>query len=258
MVGASPIVSRGALLRRRDAATGCVQCSTDDDSDGVGDATDNCPGVPNPTQSTSTRVGDANDPQTGSLGIREGRRRATAAPAASACQLASNGSTCSDGNACTQGDQCQSGSCVAGTPVACVASDQCHAAGTCNPTTGACSHPVRPDHSTCSDGDACTTGDECAAGSCVGAPIDCSDSSACTADSCVGGTCVHANTVGPCDDGDACTTGEQCAGGSCGGGLGPTATTTTPAPPTCAPPRGLRPHADTRLYLPDGCLHDLS
>src|SRR4029453_4026551 len=34
-----------------DAASGCVQCSTDDDGDGVGDATDNCPGVPNPTQS---------------------------------------------------------------------------------------------------------------------------------------------------------------------------------------------------------------
>ena len=204
-----------------DAATGCVQCSTDDDGDGVGDATDNCPGVPNPTQSDLDHdgVGDACDPQTCGNGIREGTEACDGgACCTSACQLASNGSACSDGNACTQGDQCQSGSCVAGTPVACVASDQCHAAGTCNPTTGACSHPVRPDHSTCSDGDACTTGDECAAGSCVGAPIDCSDSSACTADSCVGGTCVHANTAGPCDDGDACTTGEQCAGGSCGGG----------------------------------------
>ena len=54
-----------------------------------------------------------------------------------------NGAACSDGNACTQTDTCQGGSCVGTNPVACVA-DQCHSAGTCNPSTGVCANPPLP------------------------------------------------------------------------------------------------------------------
>ena len=47
-----------------------------------------------------------------------------------------DGSACDDLDACTQTDECQSGNCVGSNPVVCVASDQCHVAGVCNPATG--------------------------------------------------------------------------------------------------------------------------
>src|SRR6185369_7480607 len=116
---------------------------------------------------------------------------------------------CSDGNACTNPDQCRSGACVAGTPTTCVASDGCHAPGTCNPATGACSNPARPDGTACDDHNACSTGDACAAGVCAGTPLACDDGNACTADSCTGGVCQHQHTTSACDDGDACTSGDR-------------------------------------------------
>ena len=64
----------------------------------------------------------------------------------------STGNTCSDANACTQSDTCQAGSCVGVNPVVCTASDQCHLAGTCNASTGACSNPAKPDGTACSGG----------------------------------------------------------------------------------------------------------
>src|SRR5581483_11098336 len=48
-----------------------------------------------------------------------------------------DGTSCNDGNACTQTDTCQSGSCVGSNPVTCLAADQCHTGGTCDPSTGA-------------------------------------------------------------------------------------------------------------------------
>jgi hypothetical protein len=78
------------------------------------------------------------------------------------------GNACNDGDACTQADTCQAGACVGHSPVVCVAADQCHAAGTCNPTTGTCNNPSKPDGSTCNDGDACTLTDTCQAGVCTG------------------------------------------------------------------------------------------
>jgi hypothetical protein len=58
--------------------------------------------------------------------------------------VALNGTACDDGNACTQTDTCQAGVCTGGNPVTCTALDQCHTAGTCNPTTGICSNPLIP------------------------------------------------------------------------------------------------------------------
>jgi len=46
--------------------------------------------------------------------------------------------------------------------------DACHDAGVCDPSTGMCSNPAKPDNSPCDDGDLCTQG------ACVGTPIaDC-------------------------------------------------------------------------------------
>jgi hypothetical protein len=80
-----------------------------------------------------------------------------------------NGSTCNDGNACTQTDACQDGSCVGADPMVCTAPDQCHEAGTCDPTTGQCLHPPK-DQMRCDDGDPCTAGDTCQAGACEPGP----------------------------------------------------------------------------------------
>src|SRR5262249_28889209 len=75
---------------------------------------------------------------------------------------------CDDGNACTRLDVCLSGQCAGLDPVTCVASDQCHDPGTCNPATGACSNPPKADGAACDDGNQCTVNDACQSGSCVG------------------------------------------------------------------------------------------
>ena len=77
-----------------------------------------------------------------------------------------DGRRCNDGNACTQTDTCQAGVCTGANPVVCAASDQCHVAGTCNPTTGAARTPAKPDGTACTDGNACTDPDICVTGSC--------------------------------------------------------------------------------------------
>src|SRR5256885_1068051 len=62
-----------------------------------------------------------------------------------------DGASCSVGDACTHTDAFQAGPCPGATLVTCSASDQCHLAGTCDPATGACSNPARPDGASCSD-----------------------------------------------------------------------------------------------------------
>ena len=83
------------------------------------------------------------------------------------------GSCGSNPTLCTPPDKCTTASCDAATglcvftPVVCTASDQCHVAGTCDPATGACSNPQKPDGAACDDGNACTAGDHCQAGQCT-------------------------------------------------------------------------------------------
>jgi hypothetical protein len=63
------------------------------------------------------------------------------------------GVICSPGNACTGAGTCDaSGTCVAGMQVTCFAMDQCHLAGLCDPTTGLCSNPIKPDGPGCTGG----------------------------------------------------------------------------------------------------------
>ena len=84
------------------------------------------------------------------------------------CQLDAAGTECSDGDACTLGDTCNAtGGCLGGSPVVCTVLDQCHVAGVCNPATGVCSNPNKPDDTVCDDSSLCTTGETCQAGTCT-------------------------------------------------------------------------------------------
>lgn len=142
----------------------------------------------------------------------------------SGCTYADNQANCDDGNACTQTDACQSGVCVGTSPLSCAATDQCHDIGVCDPATGFCSDPARPDGSACDDGNLCTQNDGCVGGQCVGGPaLPCDDQNACTLDGCLSQSgCIHLNNdFAVCDDGDVCTLSDTCTGGACvaGGAL---------------------------------------
>ncbi|MES1178300.1 MAG: hypothetical protein ABUL62_28520, partial [Myxococcales bacterium] len=147
------------------------------------------------------------------------------APATGQCSNPSkaDGTSCSDGSACTKSDSCQAGSCVGANPVTCTAQDQCHSAGSCDPTSGSCSNPVKADGSACTDGNACTQSDTCQAGACTGAnPVLCAVLDQChsagTCDPASGACSTPALPDGvACSDGNACTQADVCQAGSCVG-----------------------------------------
>src|SRR5204862_517374 len=102
---------------------------------------------------------------------------------------------------------------------------QCHAAGTCNPSTGVCSNPAKPDGASCNDAAACTTSDACHAGTCSGTPVVCAASDSChpagTCDPSIGGCTNPVKADGAaCDDGNATTSGDTCLAGTCHGVAG--------------------------------------
>lgn len=137
---------------------------------------------------------------------------------------AANGTACNDANACTQVDSCQSGACVGANQVVCQAQDQCHVAGTCDPTTGQCSNPTVANGTACNDANACTQVDLCQGGACTGTnAITCGASDQChVAGTCnpATGQCSNPNAVNgtQCNDGNGCTSGETCQNGLCSGG----------------------------------------
>jgi N-acetylneuraminic acid mutarotase len=147
----------------------------------------------------------------------------TCDPSTGACSnpAKANGSVCDDGNACTQIDTCQQGACVGSSSITCAASDPCHLAGVCNPSTGACSNPTAPDDSACDDGNACTLRDTCLAGKCTGSnAVQCAASDAChVVGTCDPSTGVCSSPAKPngsvCDDGNRCTQGDNCTDGAC-------------------------------------------
>lgn len=91
-------------------------------------------------------------------------------------------SVCTDIDECADGTACAPGEICVNTPgsytcepdlcagVVCAPLDACHTAGTCDPSTGQCSHPVAPNGTACNDGDACTQPDTCQDGICAGTP----------------------------------------------------------------------------------------
>ena len=154
-----------------------------------------------------------------------------------------DGSACSDGNACTQADTCLGGVCTGLNPVVCTALDQCHVAGTCNTSTGACSNANATDGTGCNDGNGCTQPDTCQTGVCTtGAGNPCLNGGTCASASgggyacfCPTGatgvnceTCANGYTecAGSCTNtqgdvancgqcGTACAAGEVCSAGNC-------------------------------------------
>ncbi|RYZ10213.1 MAG: hypothetical protein EOO73_01155 [Myxococcales bacterium] len=156
----------------------------------------------------------------------------TCNPSTGACTNPSkaNGAACNDGNACTKTDSCQSGVCSGSSAVVCAASDQCHSAGTCNPSTGACSEPAKPNGTACSDGTLCTQTDTCQGGTCVGAsPVTCAASDQChgagSCDSATGKCSNPAKVDGTaCEDGSLCTQKDSCQAGTCKAGAPVTCT----------------------------------
>lgn len=132
------------------------------------------------------------------------------------------GVSCSDDNPCNGDEVCDgSGGCVAGTPILCVASDQCHDVGVCDPATGTCTNPPIKDGTDCSTGNLCVTGEICRAGVCTGGTETvCSASDVChDAGTCdpTTGFCSNPDRAddAACDDGNACTETDTCQAGVC-------------------------------------------
>src|SRR6266478_6157617 len=93
-----------------------------------------------------------------------------------------NGFDCDDGNMCNGISTCQSGTCTQTTPpVTCTASDVCHDAGTCNPSTGVCSNPAKTDGAGGGDGNMCNGIRTCQSGTCTQTPppVTCTASDVC-------------------------------------------------------------------------------
>jgi RHS repeat-associated protein len=107
--------------------------------------------------------------------------------------------------------------------VTCTASDQCHVAGSCNPSTGVCSNPAATNGASCDDGNACTQTDTCQSGVCTGSnPVTCTASDQChAAGTCAPSTGVCSNPAATngtsCNDGNACTQTDTCLSGVCTG-----------------------------------------
>jgi hypothetical protein len=153
------------------------------------------------------------------------REAGTCDPTTGSCREVptADGTGCDDGDRCTQRDVCVSGACEGRDPVVCVASDQCHDAGRCDPGSGVCSNPPARDGTACDDGDACTRIDTCTAGQCRGtdplvctAVAPCRDAGRCDPRT---GQCLGAALADgvACDDGDVCSVADACVTGACRG-----------------------------------------
>ncbi len=153
----------------------------------------------------------------------------TCAPATGICSnpTVANGTPCNDNNPDTSNDMCTAGVCagVDNCTVACTPVDQCHLAGTCNPTTGVCTNPNKANGTACDDGNPNTINDMCTNGVCQGvvacATVTCAAVNQCHA---VGtcqastGTCTNPNKADgtDCGAGNPQMTGYVCSGGVCG------------------------------------------
>src|SRR5262249_30995280 len=125
-----------------------------------------------------------------------------------------DGAACNDGNLCTQTDTCQGGVCQGNDPVLCIASDQCHLVGECNPSTGLCTNPTASLGTPCDDDDPCTIADVCTAGVCAGTPVSCGPGQHCLNGNCV---CDGSSCAGCCD-GNTCVVANAQNNSRCGTG----------------------------------------
>jgi N-acetylneuraminic acid mutarotase len=196
--------------------------------DGVGDACDNCPSVPNPDQSDrdhdgSGNVCDSTDAcvtPSGPLNCDDAKpcTRDSCDPQSGCVHVDEPVFTpCDNNNACDGVDYCDGhGTCVSPYPLQCPDNNVC-TEDFCDPVTGCVNRPY-PAGTSCSDDNPCNGVELCdGAGGCgPGTPPTCNDNNPCTDDSCSPGVgCVHTNNTNPCDDGSVCTTGETCQSGTC-------------------------------------------
>jgi MYXO-CTERM domain-containing protein len=149
----------------------------------------------------------------------------TCEPASGICSnpAKTDGTSCDDGDLCSQVDTCIAGVCSGDSPVECVAQDQCHEIGSCDPGSGLCSNPLKADATACDDGDGCTQSDTCLAGVCqAGDPVVCSALDQChlagVCDS-QSGLCSNPEKADgtDCDDQSVCTLADTCQAGVCTG-----------------------------------------
>lgn len=129
---------------------------------------------------------------------------------------AADGTMCNDNNACSQTDTCQSGTCTGSNQITCMASDQCHVAGTCDPMTGMCSNPAAMDGTVCTSGmlpGTCSMGACAACGDGVKSGTEtCDDGNTTAGDGC--------NATCAVETGYTCTgTGAGSCAPTCGDGL---------------------------------------
>ncbi len=134
-----------------------------------------------------------------------------------------DGDPCDDMNPCTQRDVCSRGECRGLDPIDCSPVDTCHYTGTCNPATGLCDWPARPDGTTCDDSNACTSGTTCTDGVCTnGTSTYCPPVNNCHFE----GVCDPSTGICSqpkkddgtlCTDSNACSFNDQCLNGVCGG-----------------------------------------
>lgn len=162
---------------------------------------------------------------------------------------------CRDNNLCTE-DRCgEDGLCIFLTKT-CEPLDACHDAGTCDPATGLCSNPAKPDGAACDDGNLCTQADQCVSGSCIGEPVACTGADGChDPGECnpATGLCPNPRPDGtPCSDGNLCTENDRCVASRCRGETIDCSTSDgCHDPGQCDPTTGLCPNAQ-----PDGTVCD--
>lgn len=101
-------------------------------------------------------------------------------------QPIADGTGCNDDDLCTQTDTCQAGRCTGSNPVVCLASDECHDVGICNPSNGTCTNPPKLLGSPCGNAPSCDDDGEHAQDTCDG-----------------NGNCISGANM-PCAPGEAC------------------------------------------------------
>ena len=79
------------------------------------------------------------------------------APADGVCSRLT-GSQCDDGDPCSLKDTCGADGVCGGAPRVCEPLNECYEAGACDPATGLCLSPRRPDGSACDEGGLCSEG----------------------------------------------------------------------------------------------------
>eukprot|EP01060_Flectonema_neradi_P017206 TRINITY_DN2404_c0_g2_i4.p1 TRINITY_DN2404_c0_g2~~TRINITY_DN2404_c0_g2_i4.p1 ORF type:complete len:4233 (+),score=730.05 TRINITY_DN2404_c0_g2_i4:38-12736(+) len=99
-----------------------------------------------------------------------------------------NTSPCDDGDPLTINDACFSGVCCGESlceNTKCPPVSSCHDWGVCDPATGECSYPIKPDGVACDDGQSGSINDVCKEGVCVGeAGSPCNNVQTCSFSSC--------------------------------------------------------------------------